>query len=244
MKALILAAGIASRLRPLTDNTPKCLLEIAGESILSRMIVNLMNNGIREFIVVTGYLNEMIEDYLNANFRDLDFKFIYNDKYESTNNIYSLWLAKEETAGKDFLLLDSDILFDENIISMLLNSGYKSCLALRSKGGIGEEEIKVRANSDNSIAEISKVVRIDQAIGESIGIEKFDEDFSSRLFDILDNMILENEEVNIFYEAAFQNAINDGNKIFPVDVGNLFCMELDTIDDVNSANTSAHLLHY
>ena len=55
-------------------------------------------------------------------------------------------------------------------------------------------------------------------------------------------MILEKDQVDIFYEAAFQIAIDNGNKIFPVDVGNLFCMEVDTIDDVKSANTSGHLL--
>ncbi len=243
MKALILAAGIASRLRPLTDSIPKCLLEVAGKSILSRTIENLAANGIKEFVVVTGYLEEMIRTHLDRNFADLRFRYIFNDDFESTNNIYSLWLAREEVRADKFLLLDSDILFDKKIISLLTNSEYQNCLALRSSGEIGKEEIKVKVNNDGSIDEISKEVKIDEAVGESIGIEKFDSDFSSHLFDILDDMIQNQQLINIFYEAAFQKAISNGYKLFPVDVGNLFCMELDTINDFKIANNSSHLLH-
>jgi choline kinase len=244
MKALILAAGIASRLRPLTDSIPKCLLEVAGKSILSRTIENLSANGVKEFVVVTGYLQDMIKNHIDGNFSHLQFEYIFNQKYESTNNIYSLWIARQEVQAREFLLLDSDILFDKKIISLLINADYNNCLALRSNGGIGDEEIKVKVDSgDGSIVEISKDVNVEQAVGESIGIEKFDSEFSAHLFDILDDMIQNKGMVNIFYEAAFQNAIHNGYKIFPVDVGNLFCMELDTIDDFKIANNSSHLLH-
>jgi len=90
MKAVILAAGIASRLKPLTNNTPKCLLKVGEKSILQRTIDNLIKNKITEIVVVTGFLNEMIENFLTENYPEVSFKFLYNAQYDSTNNIYSL----------------------------------------------------------------------------------------------------------------------------------------------------------
>ena len=235
MKAVILAAGIASRLRPLTENTPKCLLKISGKTILERTINALINNCIKEFIVVTGYLQEQIKDFLISRYEDYKFTFIYNDVYDSTNNIYSLWLTKEMADGEDFLLLDSDILFEEKIIGRLLSSDYSNCLAMRDEGEVGDEEIKLLLNADYSIAEISKEVIPAEAAGESIGIEKFCANFSTGLFQLLDEMIIEEKMVNIFYEAAFQRLINSGKHIFAVSVGSLKCMELDTVEDFREA---------
>ena len=237
MKAVILAAGVASRLRPLTENTPKCLLKVGNKSILERTIENLAKNNILEVIVVTGFLKNMIEDYLIQNFPNVNFTFIHNEKYDSTNNIYSLWLVKREILGYEMLLLDSDIIFDSRIIGQLLSSKHKDCLALRSTNELSEEEIKCLLNEDGSIKEISKTIIPKDAVGESIGIEKFSKDLVFNLFTILDRKILDKNEVNIFYEAAFQDAMNSGAKIFPVDVENYKCMEIDTIDDFKLADS-------
>ena len=78
MKAVILAAGIASRLRPLTNHTPKCLLEIGGKSLLERAIQGLLTNNIREIVLVTGYLQEQIVSFVQKKFPEVDVKFIYN----------------------------------------------------------------------------------------------------------------------------------------------------------------------
>jgi len=234
MKAVILAAGVAARLRPLTDNTPKCLLKVGDKSILERTVDNISANGITDIVVVTGYLKEMIENFLISKYPELNFTFIFNEKYDSTNNIYSLWMTKEELLGHDMLLLDSDIVFDSRIIGQLVNSDHENCLAVRSDHKLSEEEIKLLLNDDGSIKEISKVVDPNAAVGESIGIEKFEKKFVWRLFTILDIKILDNHEVNIFYEAAFQNAMNSGAKIYPVDVENYKCMEIDTIEDFES----------
>ena len=239
MKAVILAAGVASRLRPLTDNTPKCLLSVGGRSILKRTVDNLASNGIFDIVVVTGYLKEMIESFLLENFPELNFTFIFNDKFDSTNNIYSLWMTKEDLLGHDMLLLDSDIVFDGRIIGQLLNSNHENCLAVRSDHKLGEEEIKLLLNDDGSIKEISKVVDPSAAVGESIGIEKFEKKFVWCLFTILDRLILDRNEVNIFYEAAFQEAMNSGSKIYPVDVENYKCMEIDTAEDFETAGEIA-----
>ena len=91
MKAVILAAGIASRLRPLTDTTPKCLLKIGERCLLKRAFDALIQNGFDEFIIVTGYRQQQIVDFLQTRYPVQNITFIYNDRYESTNNIYSLW---------------------------------------------------------------------------------------------------------------------------------------------------------
>ncbi|MCF6268525.1 MAG: phosphocholine cytidylyltransferase family protein [Melioribacteraceae bacterium] len=235
MKAVILAAGVASRLRPLTNNTPKCLLKVGEKSILERTIDNLIKNNISEVIVVTGFLRKMIEDFLTQNYPNLSFTFIYNEKYDSTNNIYSLWLAKSEVRGYEILLMDSDIIFDSRIIGQLLSSKYDNCLALRSTEALGKEEIKCLLNEDGSIKEIGKTMEPQEAVGESIGIEKFSKDLVLRLSTILDRKILDEKNVNVFYEAAFQDAIDSGTKIYPVDVEDYKCMEIDTAEDFETA---------
>jgi len=235
MQAVILAAGVAFRLRPLTNNTPKCLLKLAGKTILERTISNLLYNGINDFVIVTGYLQEQIKYFISIQFPSLNVKYIFNDKYEVTNNIYSLWLTKSEVGGKSFILLDSDIIFDKAIVPLITESNYQNVLALRSDNYLSDEEIKISLNGDGSIKEIGKEVNLEDAIGESIGIEKFDEMFSKKLFQLLDKMILQENQTNIFYEAAFQRLIDSSEKIFTKDVGKLKCIELDTPEDLQKA---------
>ncbi|MDU1903407.1 MAG: phosphocholine cytidylyltransferase family protein [Dysgonomonas sp.] len=234
MKAVILAAGIASRLRPLTDNTPKCLLKVGSKSLLERTIDSLISNGFKEFVIVTGYLKEMIENFISEKYPDLQVEFIYNEKYASTNNIYSLWLTKDVVRGHDMMLLDSDILFESPIVTALLNSPYSNCLAL-NRHELGEEEIKVIVDENNSIKEISKTCSIKDAVGESIGIEKFSAPLVKWLFEELDDMILNKEQSGIFYEAAFENIIEQGAEMHIVDTTEFFSMELDTVEDFETA---------
>ncbi|MFA8343312.1 MAG: sugar phosphate nucleotidyltransferase [Rhodothermaceae bacterium] len=235
MKAVILAAGIASRLRPLTDNTPKCLLEVGDNTILGKTLDNLVKNDINDLVVVTGYLQDMIKDFIAEKYPQINVEYIYNEKYESTNNIYSLWMTKEKVIDGDFILLDSDILFDHRIIKQLLNSDYENCLAVKSGFELGEEEIKVTLNDKKCITEISKTIDPKLAIGESIGIEKFSNNYVKQLFGILDDMIINNNQVDIFYEAAFERSLKEGAEIYTVDVGDFRCMELDTAEDIEAA---------
>jgi choline kinase len=235
MKALILAAGIASRLRPLTDNTPKCLLKVGNKNILSLTLDNIISNRIQKVVVVTGYREDQIKNFIASEYPTLDVKYIYNPVYDSTNNIYSLWLVKNEFAGEDMLLMDSDIIFDQSIITKLLNSGFDNCLALK-KHEVQEEEIKVKGNSEGRILKIGKEVIPKEAMGESIGIEKFSAPLVEKLYKILDHLIIRENKVNLFYEAAFQNLIDDGESIFAVDITEHKCMEIDTAHDLEMAN--------
>ena len=234
MKAIILAAGIASRLRPLTNDRPKCLLEIGNKCLLQRTFDALIANGINQFVVVTGYLHTLIEDFLTRSYLTLNITFIHNERYASTNNIYPLWLAQPAAEGEDILLLDSDILFDPAIVTRLLQSPYPDTLALNNHP-LGEEEMKIIPDTQGRVKEISKTCSIEQAAGESIGIERMSSTYTRALYAELQQMIQQEGLDNIFYERAFERLIPQGHTFHILDTTDLFSTELDTVEDFNSA---------
>lgn len=235
MKGVILAAGASARLRPLTDHVPKCLLNVGDKTILARMLDGLLAQGVTEFVIVTGYRESQIRDFVKDCFPTLAVTWLSNEHYASTNNIYSLWLTRESVSDHDILLLDSDIVFDDRIIGLLLTSGHDNCLAVTTGKSLGHEEIKVRVDGNGAIEEISKEVPPEKALGESIGIEKFGGTFLGRLFAVIDRKVLSEKNVNQFYEAAFQEVIDGGQTVIAVNVGNLPCMEIDTPEDLETA---------
>jgi len=237
MRALILAAGFASRLRPLTDSIPKSLLEIGGQAILGRMLHYLYDHGIRELGIVTGYRASQITDYLTKEFPHVEVTCLYNEVYQTTNNIYSLYLARQFAVDHDIYLLDSDIIFDRRILELLREYPEPDCLAMRSYGPIGDEEMKVTAGKDGRIIDISKRILPEESSGESIGIEKFSAGFVNRLFAVLTEMIEKQGQSDRFYEEAFKRVIEQGYPLFAVDVGQLRCVEIDTVDDLLHAET-------
>ena len=230
MKAVILAAGTASRLRPLTSTTPKCLLKVNGKTLLERTLDNFISNGITEFLIVTGYLQEMIIDFVKTNYPELNVKFLYNKDYATTNNIYSLFLAEEFACGNDFILSDSDILFSKDIIAALLADKNPDVLAMNCHE-LGEEEIKIISDADRNVLEISKVCSIENAVGESVGLEKMSAKYSAALYKELHQMIDREGLSNVFYEKAFERLIPQGHIFKYLDTTDFFSMEIDTVED-------------
>jgi len=117
--ALLLAAGTGSRLYPLTKNEPKCLTSVNGKTILERMILNLNRQGIKRLVIVTGHLEQCIRDYLGEQIGELKIEYIFSPLYKTTNNIYSLWMARE-LINEPFLLLESDLVFDESLLDEMV----------------------------------------------------------------------------------------------------------------------------
>jgi choline kinase len=224
---------MAKRLRPLTDERPKCLLTVGQRTLLQRTVDGIIAAGISELVVVTGYRAQMIRDFLTSHYPDLTIHFIDNPDYAHNNNIFSLWLTRPYTEGRDFLLLDSDILFDPQIIPAVL-SAEGSALAL-NRHELGEEEIKVIVDDQNRVVEISKVCSIEQAIGESVGIEKMEAGYSAALFRELEQMIEGEGLIDIFYERAFERLIPQGHTFTVVDTTRYFSIELDTVEDFENA---------
>lgn len=236
MIGVILAAGMAKRLRPLTDKMPKCLLEVGGMTLLERTVKAMQQSGITDFVVVTGYKAEMIRSFLEAYAQketDIHFTFLHNADYEHNNNIYSLWMAGEVVKGKEFLLMDSDILCDPAAVARIAHEP-ESALAL-NRHECGEEEIKVIVDADGHITEISKVCSIQDAIGESVGIEKMTADYSTALYKELDQMILKEGLIDVFYERCFERLIPQGHTFKVVDTTSYFSYELDTPEDFERA---------
>lgn len=234
MHAVLLAAGQATRLRPLTDDRPKCLLEIGGETILARTVRILVEHGLACFTVVDGYRGDMIRAALGTRFPDLAIRYVRNDEYATTNNAWSLLLAAVEP-DTDLMLLDSDIVFEPAVITRLLAATAPNRLGLRTRGQLGSEEMKVRLGSDGHVADLAKEIPVAAAAGESIGIEVFAPAFTADLFAILRARQAAGLLRDEYYEVAFVATIAAGHRIAPIDLGPLACREIDTIEDLTAA---------
>lgn len=117
--AVLLAAGTGSRLQPLTLDAPKCLTEVGGIPILQRLIENLREQGFKRLVIVTGHLGDCIEEYLKLHAADLQIDYVFNPDYRTTNNIYSLWLARTQIK-ESFLLVESDLVFEMPMLDKML----------------------------------------------------------------------------------------------------------------------------
>lgn len=234
MKAIILAAGTASRLRPLTENSPKCLLKIGERCLLQRSMDALQANGISEFCIVTGYLHEQIESFVKTQYPLLKVTFIHNVDFATTNNIYSLWLARPEADGEEILLLDSDLVYDPRIVERVLEENTDNVLTL-IRHELGEEEMKVVTDVEGNITEISKTCAVADAVGESLGIEKMGKTYTTTLYKELDKMMNQEHLENKFYELAFERLLKQGQTYKMLEVTDLFSCELDTVEDFENA---------
>jgi choline kinase len=236
MIGVILAAGMAKRLRPLTDTKPKCLLEVGGKSLLQRTVDAMASAGISEFLIVTGYRASMIKDFITTHYPLSTIHFIDNPDYAHNNNIFSLWLAMQQLHGEEVLLMDSDILCDPEAVRRVTRQD-SSALAMQ-RHELGEEEMKIVVDGDFQITEISKTCRPEAAIGESVGIEKMTPAYTEALYQELRQMILDEDLIDIFYERAFERLIPQGHTFKVVDTTDLFSYELDTPDDFERASAA------
>ncbi len=236
MIGVILAAGMAKRLRPLTDKKPKCLLEIGGKTLLQRTVDAMISAGVKEFLVVTGYRENMIREFLTIRYPQSTINFIDNPDYEHNNNIFSLWLAMEKLHGNEVLLMDSDILCDPEAVRRVARKTVPA-LAMQQHE-LGEEEMKIVVDAEGRITEISKTCSPVDAIGESVGIEKMTAEYTEAIYQELRKMILDEGLIDIFYERAFERLIPQGYTFEVVDTTDLFSYELDTPEDLEKASTA------
>ncbi|CAG20598.1 sugar phosphate nucleotidyltransferase [Photobacterium profundum] len=237
LKAIILAAGVGSRIRPLTDNCPKSLLKIGDHTILEMMISNVMKCGINEVVFILGYLEDNIKEFMNENFPDLNVHFVTNEFYTETNTGYSLMLAEEFVKESSFIKFDADVVFDVEILKNLIASEYENCLCVDKNINLDAEEIKIIVNKNNHVIKASKDVNPKDAIGESIGIEKISNDTAKVLFLELNEMMKDKKNHQEYYEAGYERLI-DKNVVFnTLDITGLKWIEIDTLDDFATAES-------
>lgn len=164
MKAIILAAGYGSRMYPLAQDMPKCLLTIKGETLLGRQLRILKSCGIKDITVVTGFHREKIVELYGE-----EVSIRYNPHYEITGNMFSLWTAREILTD-DFIVFNADVVFSEGILRDLLSNTDSYCAVVDRKA-CDEEDQKVIV-IDGRIVDVGKQLPIQKAYGELIGVAK------------------------------------------------------------------------
>lgn len=228
MKALILAAGRGTRLRPLTNDIPKCLLKINDETILEYQLAQLEDLGIanKDIIIVTGYKAEYIKNIV-----DDKIQCIYNPDFKSTNSLYSMWLARKENFENGFILLNSDVMFHRNILNRVLNKvGNAIAVDFNKEFRDGEMNVIVETGK---VTEISKKIKAKDANGESCQITKFDNAGSKIIFRKADELIKKGHK-NEFPAYVFKYVIKNLG-LFAVDIDNLPWIEIDNFEDLEKA---------
>ena len=231
MKAIILAAGVGSRIKPFADNCPKSLLKVGDNTILEMMISHIQDCGINEIIIVVGYLKEQIKDYVKTKFPDLNASFVTNDKYAETNTGYSLMLVKDFIQDSGFIKFDADVVFDKEILKKLIECEHESCLCIDKNINLDAEEIKVIIDNQHRILKINKTVNPKDAVGESIGIEKISKETAKLLFKELGLMMQDKKNHQEYYESAYERLIEKNVPFYVLDISGLRWVEVDTRED-------------
>lgn len=235
MKAIILAAGIGSRLRPITSSTPKCLVKVAGKSIIDYQIQSYISAGVEKIIILTGYKSNMVKDFCK-NIKGADIQIIENVDYETTNNMYSLYLAREEINGDGFLLSNGDVVFDERIPIELIQSKIDD-LIVADYGSYDEESMKIKIDEFGFVEDISKTISPKSSHGNSIDLYKFSSSASKILFEKLRDIIEIECNLNEWTELALQDLLQTGKlKMQPFDITGKKWVEIDNYDDLAIAD--------
>ena len=231
MKAIILAAGVSRRLYPLTYEIPKCLIAVGDSTIIDRQLKTLQSLNINEVIIVVGYYRELIIDHVKNHFPDLTFKFVINHHYFETNTAYSLYLGRK-VLDSDLMLMNADVIYPIDLLKKIFLSDYETALAVDIKS-CGQEEVKVIDGGNNKIVAIGKKLIEEQCLGEFIGVAKLSLDFNYHFSQALSDLIKAGGNDN-YFEAAI-HLLLDKTDIRYVDVSEYPCLEIDFIEDLNSA---------
>ena len=230
--ALLLAAGIGSRLCSLTKNAPKSLTLVHDKSILERLIDSLSLQGFKRLVIVTGHMEHCIRDFLGNQVGDISIDYIFSSQYKTTNNIYSLWMARE-IINEPFLLLESDLIFDPSLLDEMLypdriavakmqpwmNGSYVT--SNRSK----QVKTLMAGNTDLFTETRYKTVNI-----YSLSLTSW-----HHIVKRLDQHIADGK-VNDYYETVFAELIADGSLAFKiVSFDRKPWYEIDTLEDLAEA---------
>ena len=225
MKAIILAAGKATRLQPLTKDTPQSLLKIGNKTILEMQLSILNKCGIDDVVVVTGYLSDKIEDFAKGR----KIKIRFNPFYSVSGILMSLWVAKEELRD-GFIMLYSDILFEESIVKLLLNDKHDICLAIK-KDCLREEAEKV-CEKNNFITKIGKI-DVDKPNAEFVGIAKLSKNGANLFIQEIEEIARKN--LNLGFIDGIQAMIDRGIKVSSCDIGKAKFIDIDFEEDLQKA---------
>ena len=230
--ALLLAAGTGVRLQPLTDDAPKCLTEVNGITILQRLIDGLCETGFKRLVVVVGYLDGCIREFLSNLDCDLTIEFVSVSKYRTTNNIYSLWTARR-AIEPPFLLVECDLVFDAAMLE-----------PMRTPDRIAVSHILPWMNGTtvciNSARQVQRFqlggcCRPDEAEYKTVNMYSFSPPSWRRVAARLEQHISAGR-VNAYYETVFAEMVADGSlSLEAVPFDDQCWYEIDTLGDLYEA---------
>jgi len=235
-KAVILAAGIGSRLSPLTDKTPKCLLSVGGSVIVERMIRNCLSCGISQFVLVLGHREDEIRQFVDKTFRGIRVSYVVNDRYRDTDTGYSLMLAASVVGNAEFIRFDADVVFDTKILRALVDSDLRNVLCVDRDIALAGEDRKVITDDAMRVKEIGRPVGPAVAPGEPIGLEKISAVAGPLLFAELKEMMQSPASARASCEDAYARLIEKGTPFHALDITGMNWTAIDTPEGFAAAN--------
>jgi choline kinase len=239
----VLAAGAGRRLAPLTDDLPKTLMSVDGETtILDIALANFATVGISEVVVVTGFASHQIERRVNDLQRrhGVGLRLVWNDKALIWNNAYSLWLARD-FFGAGALICNGDTVHPASVERTLLAaSPGELVLAVDDKKELADEEMKVVMGPSGTVARISKTIHPPDAAGEYIGVSRIEPAVAGGLAAALETTW--RRDPDLYYEDGFQDYIDHGGVVEAAPIGEVAWVEVDNHADLERARGMA--CHY
>lgn len=230
--ALLLAAGTGSRLAPLTNKTPKCLVPVNEISILERLVDALRLHNFKRLVIVVGHHADAIRNFLGTRAGGMNITYINSPVYKTTNNIYSLWLASKEI-DEPFLLIESDLVFDPEMLKDMLQPDRIAVSKLQP----WMNGTTVTINSHQTVKAFQKDVRKpDGKHYKTVNIYSLSTQTWQLVCKRLDHHISKNM-VNGYYETVFADMVTDDCLFFaPVLFDADRWYEIDTIADLHAAD--------
>lgn len=208
MKAVILAAGLGSRLRPITNEVPKCMVSVNGIRIIDKQIDNLVKYGVKDIYVVSGYKHEVLDAHLKEHYPFV--QIVANPRYDQTNNMYSLFLTSDYVKDQEFMLMNSDVYFDASIIQGMLEKTDCSKIAC-DRSQFLEESMKITVDDKNVINHISKKITEDEHYAVSIDVYRISSADSKELFAEIEDTITNRKDENSWTEVALDKIFHKTN---------------------------------
>ena len=241
MQAVILAAGMGKRLKELTQNNAKCMVKVNGVSLIERTLYILDKKQLSKIVVVVGFEKNKLVDYISNLHIRTPVVFVENQVYEKTNNIYSLLLAKECLSKEDTILLESDIIFEESVIDILLNDSRQT-LALVDKFASWMDGTCMELDEDDSIKEFipGKYLRFEEKeeYYKTVNIYKFSKDFSANIYIPFLEAYIKAMGVNEYYESVIKLiAMLEKSNIRAKRLTGQIWYEIDDAQDLDIAST-------
>ena len=241
MKAIILAAGMGSRLKNITKDKTKCMVEVNGESLIKRLLKQLEKYTLEEIVIVTGYKEEILKEYINNLGIKTKIKFYNNDIYDKTNNIYSLGLVEKELLNNDILLIESDLIFEDKLLKNIINSSYKN-LAVVSEYESWMDGTCVRLDDENNVVDFISSQRFSfnevENLYKTVNIYKLSKEFNQKYYIPFLKAYISSKGTNQYYESVFETLIKIiPNELKGLKIEGLKWYEIDDKQDLDIAES-------